>query len=834
MDGDKKVYLRSLGKFQNLEEIGELPVKGTNIRLRDIADIRYDVPKIDFEQRIDQKQATLIGVFKESTANTVNVCRALRSEIDQIFEQRQELSGFTHYFLFDQGELIIESINNLKNAALWGFIFAVFILFLFLRQVKMTMIVTLAIPISILIALIAIYFVGFSLNLLTMMGLMLCVGLVVDNSIVSVENIFRLRQQGATNVSGALHGASEIALAITMATLTTVVVFVPLILMNEDQGFSFYMWRIGFPVCVALVASLVVALLFIPLATSRFSKGARAITEPRSIVRLKEIYARWLRRILERRFDAALFVLLAMIVGFSSCGAIERTMEEHGHINDCWLVFDLPDNYTMEEARSLMGRMENTLYERQEKYHIKTVTTRIYKTFATMNVFFQDGGSKGWYEDFYNKIKRAVLKGLGAGENMALTREEILEEMKELDPGLPGVEMRVGWGREDSGDAALELSLYGDDTETLAVLAEEVKRRLSTIPEILSIDTSVEEGGNEIQVSVDRQLSRAYGIETSSIGSTVRYALGGIRLPDLHTPDREIATMVRMKEDDRETLEQLKNLSFSAGNGEEIPLGTLANFEMTRGFGTIRRMDRKTRLSVKAITTKDNLETLYEEASKKMAGFEMPHGYSWAKGERFQRMEEDTESFIFAIYLAVTFVFLLMGVLFESFLLPVAIIFSIVFALPGVFLTLFITGTKLSIMAYIGIVILAGIVVNNAIVLLDLVNRLRAQGLRRLDAIVEAGKHRFRPILMTTFTTIFGLIPMSLGNVNLVGIPYAPLGIAMMGGLFFSTFLTLLFVPLIYTLMDDLRGIFIRIVTRNLDAGAPGAGTPQAQPGGTS
>jgi len=780
--------------------------------LKDVAEIRYDIPKRDYEQRIDRQQATLIGIFKESTANTVALCSVVTETIDEIFQEKKELGGFKHYILFDQGSLIMESINNLKNAAIWGSLFAILVLFLFIRQIRMTMIITLAIPISILASLIAVYFVGFSLNLLTMMGLMLCVGLVVDNSIVSVENIFRLRQKQLTAVEGAMRGASEIALAITMATLTTVVVFLPLILMNEDAGFSFYMWRIGFPVCMALVASLIVALLFIPLATTRFGKGARLVKEPRSITRLKEWYLRLLHRIITRRFDAALFVLLLVIIGFSSCSKIESTMEGQGHINDCWLIFDLPDNYTMVDARSLMTDMETTLYERQEEWRIRTVCTRIRKTFATMNVFFEKEESKGWYEDFWKKVKRK-FKINGAN---GLTREEILEEMKNLDPKLPGVEMRVGWGREDSEDASLEISLYGDDTETLATLAEEVKRRLSTIPEILSIDTSIEEGGNEIQVTVDRELSRNYGIDTANVGNTVRYALGGIRLPDLRTQEREITTTIRMKEDDRETFEQLKNLSFNAGNGEEIPLGTLANFKMTRGFGNIHRMDRQTQLTVKAITTEDKLETLYGEVSKKLADFEMPYGYSWTKGERYQRMQQDNESFQFALILAITFVFLLMGVLFESFLLPLAVIISIFFALTGVFLTLFITGTELSLMAYIGTVILVGIVVNNAIVLLDLVNRFREEGMGRTEAIIEAGRHRFRPILMTTFTTIFGLVPMSLGNVNLIGIPYAPMGIAMMGGLAFSTFLTLLFVPLMYTLMDDLRGIFMNIITKNL------------------
>ena len=232
---------------------------------------------------------------------------------------------------------------------------------------------------------------------------------------------------------------------------------------------------------------------------------------------------------------------------------------------------------------------------------------------------------------------------------------------------------------------------------------------------------------------------------------------------------------------------------------------------MAQGRSTIRREDGKTRLQVKAFTTKDDLKGLYTEIDRVMDGFRMPRGYYWDKGERYSRFREEDDARMDAVLMAVLSVFLLMGVLFESFILPFSVLFSIPFAFLGVYWTLYLTGTPMEIMATIGIVVLIGLVVNNAIVLMDMVNRLRKQGMNRTEAILEAGHNRFRPILMTTFTTVFGLLPMSVGNTSLVGIPYAPLGRTMMGGLICSTMLTLLVVPLFYTYLDDLRNVLRRI-----------------------
>jgi len=258
----------------------------------------------------------------------------------------------------------------------------------------------------------------------------------------------------------------------------------------------------------------------------------------------------------------------------------------------------------------------------------------------------------------------------------------------------------------------------------------------------------------------------------------------------------------------------LRNLPFVTEGGEEVSLGEIASFRVARGTGRISRYDGKTKLRVRAYTTRADIKGLYEEIDKVMTGLELPRGYAWNKGERFKRLSESDESRQMGVILGIICVFLLMGVLFESFILPFSVLFSIPFSFLGVYWTLYLTDTPMDIMASIGIIVLIGVVVNNAIVLVDMVNRLRSDGMDRFDAIIEAGRNRFRPIMMTTFTTVFGLLPMAVGESNVMGVAYAPLGRTMMGGLLSSTFLTLLVVPLCYTLLDDLR-----LAIRRLSAG---------------
>ena len=807
-EGDRKIFVRSLGKFRTLQDIQNLPVRGTDLKLKDIANVVYDIPERRWRNKIDGKKGIAIGVFKESMANTVELCTEVFGVLDQKIKQDPQLSSFEMQVLFNQGELISDSVKNLQKSAAWGGFFALSIIFFFLRRFRMTVIVTIAIPLSVMISLTVLYFIGWTLNLVTMMGLMVSIGMVVDNSIVVLENIYRKRTEGLNDRQAALTGSSEVSLAVIMATLTTIVVFLPLILMNDEIGFRFYMLRIGLPVIFSLLASLLVAMIFIPLAATRIL-SKKEVREPRIIGLSNRLYLRRLKWVLGHRIES--FVILMVIIGsmFFAASHAKYKPGMQGNINDFGLFFDLPENYTIDDVERVLQATEDSVLVKRTLYGVKTLNSRYSHNWARLRVFLLPPSDTEWY----SFIVIGARKIFGLEKADILTRDEVIEDLNKRLPKFPGVKIRQGWHGESGGDdASLSIVLYGDDTNRLSVLSQEVERRLSLIGEILSVETDREQGSDEIRLQIKRDQAKKYGISPSVISGTIQYALRGIPLPKYHTEEKEIDIHIQLREEDRQNLHQLKNLTFFTQFGKEVPLDALVNVVVKKGFGEIHRENGKTYLSVKANTTKDNMKTLFEKVDAAMKDFKMPYGYSWSKGREFRNMRESSESQLFALILSGTFVFLLMGVLFESFVLPLSVILAIPFSFVGAYWLMFLTGTPIDTMSQIGFVILVGVVVNNAIVLIDLINRLRNEGMNRYEAMLLAGTQRFRPILMTAFTTIGGLLPMALGKANMMGIAYAPMGRTIIGGLLTSTILSLVAVPWAYTLFDDMRNYFKKFI----------------------
>ncbi|MFQ5629104.1 MAG: efflux RND transporter permease subunit [bacterium] len=806
-EGGREIFVRSLGKFQSLEDVQNLPIRGTNIRLKDVAEVKYDVPERRWRNKIDGAKAVGIGIYKESMANTVDLCAVIKQKFEDEYMKDPRLASFKIDILFNQGDWIGESVDNLQRAAMWGGIFAFFILFFFLRRFRMTIIVNVAIPLSIMVTIIVLYFAGWTLNLMTMMGIMISIGMVVDNSIVVLENIYRMRAKGMSIKDAALQGASEVGLAVTMATLTTIAVFLPLILMNDDSDFKWWMLRLGLPVIVALGASLLIAMIFIPLAATRVV-SKKEVRESRIITKTNNWYQGALKWSLSRpvhTFVILLFVIASMQFAANNAKYAEDT---EGNINDIRLFFELPDNYAIEDTEKLFSTVEDTVYAKREAYSIRTINSRYSHNWGQMRIFLTPPPKKDWYEVVYDNM----LKKFGIEPDGTMDRTAVVEDLKKRLPTFPGVEIRTHWGRSSDGqDSSVEVALYGDDTNTLSLLAKEIERRLRTIPEIVSLETDRETGNDEIHLSIKRDQAKKYGISPTTISGTVQYALRGIPLPKYHTPDKEVDVHIQLQEADRQNLYQLKNLTFFTQQGKEVPLDAVASFNIKKGLGNISRENGKTYLSVKANTTSDDMKAVHAKIDVALAGFQMPYGYSIGKGRGFNRMQERNDSVMFAMILSVTFLFLIMGVLFESFVLPLSIIFSIPFSMVGAFWIMFLTGTPIDFMSQLGFIILAGVVVNNAIVLVDLINRLRNEGYNRFDAIIEAGKQRFRPILMTAFTTVGGLIPMAVGNAAMIGIPYAPMGRTIIGGLLASTMLSLIAVPWIYCVFDDMREYFKKL-----------------------
>ena len=807
-EGGKKLFVRSAANYESLQEVGNVPIRlgdsAAAVRLRDIAKISYKVPEKRYYERLDGQPAVSLGLYRDSGANIVDVCRRVEDALAGV----EQASGARFNVFFNQGSFVKDSVNNVRNTAAWGGLFAACILIYFLRTFRMTALITLAMPLCVMITMLVLYAVGWSLNMLTMMGLMVGLGMVVDNAIVIVENIYRMRAKGVEPHKAAIDGASEVGLAITMATLTTVVVFLPLMLMGGSETFE--LSRIGIPVVSALIGSLFVALIFIPLATKKFG-GASVRTEPAAIRRSREAYCRLLDWFLTHRRDAVLIVFglfVTILIPMEKIKKSDQGGSFDAALGRVQLRIAPPPFFELEDTKHVIEEVEAFVDEKREVYGIRTVRSWYRKSWAGVQMFMEKPPSQEWWYTVY----RSTRAWMGVPIDNLMDRKDVIEDLKKTIPKYVGVKIRVDREKSQSGTERLDINLYGDDFEMLAEYLDEVERRISGIESVIETESDLERGDNEIRVRIKRDEARKYGISPETVGRTISYVVSGTSLPRLQVDDREVNVRLRLNEEDRRSLQQLKAYTFRSDAGEDVALSAFASFEITQGSGTIRRKDGKLRLRVRAIAKKDDMKTLYEDVDRVMAGFTMPRGYFWDKGERYSAYREQEDSMNSAMIMAFVCVFLLMGVLFESFILPFSVLLSIPFSFLGVYWTLYLTGTPYDGMAAVGTIVLIGVVVNNAIVLVDMINRLIGDGYSRRDAILEAGRNRFRPILMTTFTTVFGLLPMALGTSQMMGMPYAPLGRTMMGGLISSTILTLLVVPLFYTFLDDLRLALNRLV----------------------
>jgi HAE1 family hydrophobic/amphiphilic exporter-1 len=760
---------------------------GNGVVLEDVAQVILARPASTTIHRVNGLEAASLEIYKESGANTVAVAERVRSGLESL-GARPSLEGYKFLRFFDQGELIQESVDNLKNTAVQGGFLAVLVLFLFLRRGRVTLLIAMSIPMSLLMTVIVMYFRGDSINLLSMMGLMLSVGMVVDNSIVVVESIYRRRELGDDPATAAVRGTSEVALAILAATSTTVVVFLPLILMTDDAGFAFYMSKLGLPVCFALGASLIVALVFVPLGTVVLAPGDPA-GPSRVVAWVTERYASALSWVLRRRIDAVLLVLVATASMAYPMNHLKESDQAQGGITDFVVGMRFPASFTSSEVDTALTQVEAVLLEKQEAWRIRAVRTRRW-----------GGSRRGFVMAFLEKRERGDID-----------RDAMTEQLPDLLPEQAGVETWMGWRKGEGSGNSIELRLNGDDSATLVEIADEVAVRLRGVPGVLGVasDAGDEDATDELQVIVDRSRAARYGVSPTALAQTVSFGFRGAGMRPVLFEGKEFMVQAGFRVEDRADARKLENFGVWSPTSGQVALGTVADLEYAKGLPVIRRRDRKTSIDLSIDLQTEDLGEAREAITAALSSVSLPRGYSYGFGDRFRELEEQDRARTFALLMSIAYVFLLMGMLFESSWLPLSVIFSIPFAFLGVYWLLFLTGTTFEMMAGIGLVILVGIVVNNAIVLVDRVQQNRAGGMERTDAILDAGRERFRPIVMTAATTIVGLLPMAVGKAGLIGIPYYPLGRAVIGGLLASTVLSLVIVPLAYSILDDLRSVLL-------------------------
>lgn len=776
-------YVRALARFEELDEIRTWPVK-PGLTLSDVASVAYRPAASADINRIDGKEGAALAINKESSANTVEVCEQIRAAFAEL-EADPRLAGFTFPVFFDQGTLIQESVDTLERSAIEGGVLAVLVLMVFLRQWRITVLIAATIPASILLTVTVLYFRGDSLNLLSMLGLMLAVGMVVDNAVVVVETIFRRRQLGEDPKTAAIAGTSEVLLPIVLSTLTSIVVFLPVILMSEDASFSFFMGALGLPVVFIQVGSLVITLLFTPLSTVWL--GGKEIAEDSAWIRkLTDGVDRGVAALLRNRVDTFIgIVAVVMLTLLLPARAVGCSGEADGNLNDFTVRFAVPTEFTYSERMEVVEAFEKMVEDNRERWGVRVFRTRLSSSSANgrLFVYLHDDGE--------------------------LPRETVLKEVEAALPDLPGVTPQVGWGDGGAGrNATVTVRLFGEDTEVLARLSEEVRRRVKSVPGVLGVHSEAETAGaDEMRLVVNRDAAARYGVSASMVGRLVSFAMRGAPLAPWYEGEKEVRVFARFGLEDRSSVDQL--LDFEVGSPtamRAVPLRGLVESGVAKGWGSIERDERRTALALTAdLAPGAQKEQAYVAIERALDGVAWPRGYGVDRGNDWADQQASDQARNLALLLSVVFVFLIMGVLFESFLLPLTVITTIPMAVLGVYWGLWLTGTPFDVMAGVGFIILVGIVVNNGIVLVDVVTELRAEGVDRETALREAVRRRLRPILMTALTAIVGVIPMAVGDATFIGIPYAPLGRVILSGMFVATVLTLFFVPWLYAVLDDLR-----------------------------
>lgn len=773
-----RFLVRAEGQLRRVEEIEALPIGRTGVRLGDVADVRYDFPERDFFYRLNGQNARQFQVFKDSDANIVEVARSVRSTLEAL-QQEPGLEGIGFRFWQDQSEGILEALRSLAQAGLVGGGLAVFILFAFLRRFTPTLIVAAAIPVSLIFTIAILYITGASINVITLSGLMLAVGMLIDNAVVVVENIFRHREKGDEAREAAVSGASEVGLAVVAGTLTTIIVFAPLFFMTPNQ-IGVQLREFGMSISFAMIASLGVAFTLVPLLAIWLLRG-RMPGEGRLFGAVSRGYRGFLDRILDHRLLTAVVALGVFGAGGYVLYKLPKELMPEEDRRFVMLSVNTPRGMSFEERDALFRRVETLLLENREPLEIENVSA-----FSGPN---------------WNNVMIS-LKSYADGAK--LSAGEISMKIQEMLPVVPGVEWRQrrSWG----AGGRVQVRLIGESTEMLAALAEQVEWRLSNeVPGLMNFENSLQAGNEEVRIRVDRQAAERQGLTSAQVAQAVSAALRGSVSTRFRTGDREIDILAQLREEDRVSVGQLGNLAIGTPAGGNIPLATVADLQVVGGPQDIQRENRRTAVTVNAeVAPGTNREAVIAEVQAVMNDMELPMGYSWDLGRQFREEQQQFGEMGFAAVLALILIYILLAALFESLLLPAIIYFSIFFAAPGLGLVFLLTGTSLSILSFLGILITVGIVVNNSIVMIDLVNQLRARGMPRREALLEGCQARLRPVLMTSLTTLIGMVPMAFLAGEGMGQMFSPIGRAVIGGLSTSMVLTLTLTPVLYAWADDI------------------------------
>jgi len=787
------LYVRTYGEFRNVEEIRDTIIgiyDGRPIRVRDVAEVNNGFEEINRYVEINGVPTLRVAILKQSGANTVAVARQIRSEMDRINRLRGDMELMV---ISDQSEFIQESIDNVRDSAIWGGILAVIILLAMLRSVSTTLIISFAIPVSIVATFGLLYFGGLTLNQMTFGGLALGIGMIVDNAVVVMDNIVRKRQMGRDLLHSAEVGTREVSGAIIASTLTTTVVFLPVVFMQTTTGSMFQ--NLALVVVFALFCSLLVALTLVPMLANRFLAVRPENPDPelrskfqRRFAHFENGYARWLDRAITHGWKVVgvtILLLVGCIVLIPNI-PFELAPETDGD--------EISINIRMERGTNIavineyLSMLDRLVYQAVDRKYIEYYTRDLRGGSGRIELKLVEPGRRDKTANEIANQLRASLQNAVPGADLQISAQSGLWIMRRL--------FSSGGG---SGEDSVELQLRGQDLNTSRELAFQIRNRLERLPGIAEVDTGDEEGRPQQDIRVDREKMARLGLSLQDVARTVQTNLGGSRAGQIWVDGEERPIRVRLRPQDRLSPQDIGSMSLRTPSGEVIPLSMITSQERTRGPISINRISgqRVTFIEAKlepGVALGDAVRLIQSD----LAQMQLPEGYNVHIGGEYEEQQKAQTDFTLAIITAVILIYMVMAAQFERFLDPLVVLFSVPVALIGVVPTMLLTGTTINMQSLMGALMLLGIVVNNAIVLVDYVNlKRREHNLDPRAAVIESGRLRLRPILMTTLTTVLAMIPLALG-IGTGAELQAPLARVVIGGLTASTIITLFLVPIVY------------------------------------
>ena len=800
--GNYEVLVRIPGVYTNLDEIKETVLatrEGVPIKLKEIASIEDTFRKITRIVRINDTPGTRIAIYKQSGKNTVAVAQGVLKEIEKI---QQDIPQIKLIPVSNSSEYIKRAINNVSSAALYGGILAVIVLLFFLTNIRSTLVIAVSIPISVIATFALIYFGGFTLNVMTLGGLALGIGMLVDNSIVVLENIYRLQESGLPPLKAAANGSQEVTAAIIASTLTTVAVFMPMVFIRGMTGIMFK--QLAYVVSFSLLCSLVVALTLIPMLSSRILRHRqlanprpkdwkeRVAIAPRQFFRrLENNYKKLLHFSLDHRL-LVLGITAFLLVG--SLALIKLVGSEF-----------MPTTDEGEVRVSVEMEVGTRLDIMNEKSRM--ITEIIHREVPELQSIEESFGGGGWRSGANTGNITIKLK---PKTERSRSSDAIASDLRRKLSNIPGVIIRTRASggqmmfgiRGGGGQERVQVEIRGYDLQIGEALARQVKKIVENVEGVTDVRLSREIGNPEELFVIDREKAADMKLSVSQIGETIQTVLTGTQASMYREAGHEFRILVKVKDSERMNVDDILDLTLTNADGEPVSLRNVVNVQPRRGPMRIERRDRERVLTISGEIAGRDLNSILGDIRQGLRSVPIPRNFSIAFTGDYEERQKAFRELLTSIILAIMLVYMIMAMLYESVRDPFIVMFSVPLAGIGVILMLFLTKTTFNVQSYIGCIMLGGIVVNNAILLVDYTNLLRRRDKMDLrEAIEEAGRRRLRPILMTALTTIFAMIPLALG-LGEGGEAQAPLARAVVGGLTSSTFITLVVVPVVYSLFE--------------------------------